>query len=527
MLLPSADSAALAAAGTRALPRRSLLLSLLAGAGTVFAFAPFGAWPLQIAALALLIHQFLGVARRRDAFLLGWAFGGAAVLAGTHWLYVSLHVYGALAAPLAVLAVVLLAASLGLLYGFALWAAFALAAPLSPRRHSQAFTALAIAPACWMLADWTRGWIFTGFSWVATGYAHTASPLAPYAPVIGVYGLGWLAVMLAACAALMIRQRRLHRVAIALPVLILAGSAALSRIEWTQAQGSAITVRLLQGNVPQQMKFDAANIDATLSLYRQMITEAPADLIATPETALPLLSTQLPAGYLEQLADFAWNHNSSLIVGVPWTTAPGIYLNSVIGFSFGQSTLYRYDKHHLVPFGEFIPPGARWFVDLMRIPLGDFGRGDLYQQPLDVRDQWVLPNICYEDLFGEEIAAQIAAAMDRGSPVPSILLNVSNIAWFGDTIALPQHLQISQMRTLETGRPMLRATNTGATAVIDGRGQVSAQLPPFTRGTLTAAVQGMQGETPYLRTGNALPVGLALLLLALAGWKRLGRSKNG
>ena len=239
-----------------------------------------------------------------------------------------------------------------------------------------------------------------------------------------------------------------------------------------------------------------------------------------------LLSTQLPAGYIEQLAHFAWDSNSTLVVGVPWTTGPGIYLNSVIGFSFGQSTLYRYDKHHLVPFGEFIPAGARWFVDLMKMPLGDFGRGALYQPPIDVREQWVLPNICYEDLFGEEIAAQIAAAIDRGSPVPSILLNVSNIAWFGDTIALPQHLQISQMRALETGRPMLRATNTGATAVIDGRGQITAQLPAFTRGTLETSVQGMQGTTPYIWLGNTLPIGLALALLALPGLKRFGRSKN-
>ena len=506
-----------------------LLPSLLAGAVTVFAFAPFGLWPLQIAALALLIQLFLDATRARDAFLVGWAFGSAAILAGTHWLFVSLHVYGGLPAALTVLAVTLLAVSLGLLYGLALRIAFSLAANLSTQTHRISLAALAIAPACWMLADWLRGWIFTGFSWIATGYAHTDSPLAAYAPVMGVYGVGWLATVVAACIALTIRERRLHRAALVILLATAAGSVALSNLRWTQPHGNAIQVRLLQGNVPQQMKFDAANIDATLALYQQMITEAPDDLIATPETALPLLSTQLPEGYLAQLAQFARDHDSSLIVGLPWTTAPGIYLNSVIGFSSQMTEPYRYDKHHLVPFGEFIPPGARWFIDLMHIPLGDFGRGDLYQQALAVRDQWVLPNICYEDLFGEEIAAQIAAAIDRGSPVPSILLNVSNIAWFGDTIALPQHLQVSQMRSLETGRPMLRATNTGATAVIDGQGRVRAQLPPLTRGSLTATVQGMQGETPYLRLGNTLPVGLALLLLmmlALPGWKRLQRSKN-
>ena len=507
----------------RPLSRTTLLLSALAGAATVFAFAPFHAWPLQLASLALLTHLFLSTTRARDRFLLGWAFGTAALLTGTHWLYVSLHVYGDMPAPVAALAVLLLSASLGLLYGWALW----LAAWAALRAHHKAFSAVAILPACWMLADWARGWIFTGFSWIATGYAHTTSPLAGYAPLIGVYGIGWLAVIVAGSLGLMLHQRRLHPVAVSLLLVILVSGTALTRIEWTQPMGEPIHVRLLQGNVPQQMKFNADHIDASLAMYRQMITEAPADLIATPETALPLLSTQLPPGYIEQLAHFAWDSNSTLVVGVPWTSGPGIYLNSVIGFSFAQSTLYRYDKHHLVPFGEFIPPGARWFVDLMKMPLGDFGRGALYQAPIDVREQWVLPNICYEDLFGEEIAAQIAAALDRGTPVPSILLNVSNIAWFGDTIALPQHLQISQMRTLETGRPMLRATNTGATAVIDSQGRIVSSLPAFTRGTLEASVQGMHGATPYIWLGNTLPVGLALALLALPGLKRLGRSKNG
>jgi apolipoprotein N-acyltransferase len=197
----------------------------------------------------------------------------------------------------------------------------------------------------------------------------------------------------------------------------------------------------------------------------------------------------------------------------------------------GDAQAYRYDKHHLVPFGEFIPPGARWFVDLMTIPLGDFGRGDLVQPAFRVKDQWVLPNVCYEDLFGEEIAAQLSAAADRNAPVPSLLLNVSNIAWFGDTIALPQHVQISQMRSLETGRPMLRATNTGMTAVIDERGRISAQLPSYTRGSLAVTVQGTRGATPYTRLGNSLPVGLAsilFLMLLLAGVRKSRRaSKKG
>jgi apolipoprotein N-acyltransferase len=183
---------------------------------------------------------------------------------------------------------------------------------------------------------------------------------------------------------------------------------------------------------------------------------------------------------------------------------------------------YRYDKHHLVPFGEFIPPGFRWFVDMMHIPLGDFTRGAPVQAPFEAAGQWVLPNICYEDLFGEEIADQIAASYFSGRPQPTMMLNVSNIAWFGDSIALPQHLQISQMRSLETRRPMLRATNTGATAVVDARGHVQAKLQPYTKDVLSAQVQGMSGYTPYILLGN-VPVLTAAALLLGGIWFRRRR----
>jgi apolipoprotein N-acyltransferase len=493
-------------------PALALLMALLAGALTVFAFAPYGWWVLQVLALALLFLLALHAVSARHAFLLGWGFAFAALATGTHWLYVSMHDYGHMPGALAVLAVLLLSAGLALLYGGAL----ALAHRLS-RARSAAVTALLLLPGCWMLADWLRAWVFTGFPWLATGYAHTDSPLAGYAPLLGVYGISWLGALLAATIALSFAARRPHTLSLALLVLIPAGGQVLTGIAWTQPQGETISVRLLQGNVAQDMKFSREQLAASLSLYQRLISAKAADLIVTPETALPMLASQLPEGYLARLAQFSQQSGSQLLVGVPWSTAPGIYFNSVIGIADGNPLAYRYDKHHLVPFGEFIPPGARWFVDLMQMPLGDFGRGDLIQVPFAVRDQAVLPNICYEDLFGEEIATQIAAAADRGTPVASILLNLSNIAWFGDTIALPQHLQISRMRSLETGRPMLRATNTGATAVIDARGQVTALLPPLTEDVLEARVQGMRGLTPYVRVGNTLPVGLALAIL-LAVW---------
>ena len=493
-------------------PALVLLLAMLAGASTVFAFAPRGWWMLQIAALAVLFLLALHARSVRSAFRLGWGFAFAALATGTHWLYVSMHDYGHMPGWIAALAVLLLAAGLALLYGGALAVAHRLS-----RGRSAAVTALLLLPACWMLADWLRAWIFTGFPWLATGYAHSDSPLAGYAPLLGVYGVGWLAAVLAATLSVSFAARRPHALALVLLVLIPAAGQALKGIAWTQPKGDPISVRLLQGNVPQDMKFSREQLAASLSLYQRMIRAQPADLIVTPETALPMLATQLPDGYFDSLAQFGQQSGSKVLVGVPWTSGPGIYFNSVIGIADGNPLAYRYDKHHLVPFGEFIPPGARWFVDLMQMPLGDFGRGDLVQPAFIVKDQAVLPNICYEDLFGEEIAAQIAAAADRGMPVASMLLNISNIAWFGDTIALPQHLQVSRMRSLETGRPMLRATNTGATAVIDARGQVSALLPPYTEGALDARVQGMQGLTPYVRLGNTLPVGLALLIL-LAVW---------
>lgn len=514
---------------------RAFLLCLFAGALTVFSFAPFKIWPLQLLALACLFYCAQQMPNTQRAAWLGWAFSFSSIAVGTHWLYVSLHDYGGLHPLLTVLAVALLAAGLGLLYAIAV----AAATWLSLRIKNAGITFLLILPACWMLADWTRGWIFTGFSWLVTGYAHTTSPLSGYAALIGVYGLGWLAAVLAGCLALMLRQRALHKPALAFLICIPLLGYVLQSLTWTKPVGSLISVRLLQGNVAQEMKFAPDQLNQSLLMYQSMLTETSADLIVTPETAIPVFIQELPTDYIKNLSDFANKTQSQLIIGIPWTTAPDVYFNSVIGLGSATSNTssnainnpsnnkindtsnndYRYNKHHLVPFGEFIPLGAHWFINLMHIPLGDFTRGDVIQSPMQVKDQWILPNICYEDLFGEEIASQLRAAQQQSKPVASVLLNVSNIAWFGDTIALPQHLQISQMRTLETGRPMLRSTNTGATAIINAHGQLEAALPAFERASLAGQVQGMQGQTPYILFGNFLPVGLACSLLILLWWR--------
>jgi apolipoprotein N-acyltransferase len=500
-----------------ALSRWSLLWAMLAGATAVLSFAPLNWWPVQIASLAVLLWLAVTQITIRRSALIGWSFSFGWMAAGTHWLYTSLHDYGGLPALITVAAVLLLSAAMALYAGMAMAAGawLRLRCALSP-----ATTLLLVFPPLWALAEWLRNWVATGFPWIVSGYAHVSSPLAGYAPLVGVYGLGWLAALLAACAVLAFSGRR--RLALGLAAVLMLAGLALDQLAWTSPQGAPISVRLLQGNVPQEMKFNPETASDTLALYHDMLTEARADLIATPETALPMMAHVLPPDYLELLSTFARQAKSNLLVGVPVSDGPGRYANSLLGLGADGSRNYRYDKHHLVPFGEFIPPGFRWFVDMMHIPLGDFTRGAPVQAPFEAAGQWVLPNICYEDLFGEEIADQIAASYYSGRPQPTMMLNVSNIAWFGDSIALPQHLQISQMRSLETRRPMLRATNTGATAIVDARGRVQAQLQPYTRDVLAAQVQGMSGYTPYILLGN-VPVLTAAVLLLGGIWFRRGR----
>ena len=253
---------------------------------------------------------------------------------------------------------------------------------------------------------------------------------------------------------------------------------------------------LLQGNIAQDEKFiPGEGVVQSLQWYGQQLLQAPADLVVAPETALPLLPQQLPPGYLDTVtAPYRQaDGRFAVLVGMPLGNDVEGYSNAVVGWMPGEVPKYRYDKHHLVPFGEFIPPMFGWFVRMMNIPLGDFVRGSVAQPPMVWRAERWGPNICYEDLFGEELGARFADAANA----PTVFVNVSNIAWFGNTVAIDQHLQISRMRALEFERPMLRATNTGATAVIDHRGAVTAALPAHTQGVLLAQVQGRDGVTPF------------------------------
>ena len=484
-----------------------MLFAALAGAASVFSFAPFGWWPIGILSLAFLFYQVGMDTNVKRSTLIGWAFGFGWTVAGIHWLYITMNRFGNIPGPMAVAAVCLLGLYMGLFSAFATglstWLRRRLTLPV------KSFLLL-ILPFAWGISEWMRGWVMTGFPWVASGYAHNTSPLGGYAPVIGVYGVGVIVALCASCIAMLTQKsRKLGAGVLAATFVIGFG---LTYVQWTKPQGQPISVRLAQGNVAQRDKFDPEHAAATLELYRGMVLAGRADLIALPETAIARLPENLPPDYLASLERHAAATGSHLLYGIPISDGPQQYANSIKGFSpSGQA--YRFDKQHLVPFGEFVPTGFRWFVDMMQMPLGDMTRGAEVQAPFPVKDQLVLPNICYEDVFGEEIALQL-----RSMPRPAtILLNVSNLAWFGESVAIPQHLQISQMRSIETGRPMLRATNSGATAYIDGRGKIVAALPNYTHGTLAATVQGMGGMTPFIRFGNYTMLILAALAV-LGAW---------
>ena len=264
---------------------------------------------------------------------------------------------------------------------------------------------------------------------------------------------------------------------------------------WTESAGSS-SVTLLQGHIAQDEKFMAGSgIPQALNWYAEQLQQSQSDLVIAPETAIPLLPSQLDPQYWNALRQRFLQGNTLALIGIPLGSYEQGYTNSVLGLQPGRDEPWRYDKHHLVPFGEFIPTGFRWFTRLMNIPLGDFNRGPLAPASIPWKGQRLGINICYEDLFGEELGARFADA----ASAPTVFVNVSNIAWFGPSVAIDQHLQISRMRALEFERPFVRATNTGATVIVDHRGQVQSSLGYHTAGVLQGSVEGRSGTTPYGR----------------------------
>ncbi|GLX13560.1 apolipoprotein N-acyltransferase [Pseudomonas straminea] len=491
------------------------LIALLAGALTTLALAPYGIWPLALLSIALLYRGLRALTPRQAAWR-GWWYGFGLFASGTSWVYVSIHDYGAASPPLAAFLTLGFVAGLGLFFALATWLwALCLRRDSAPLGDALAFAAL------WVAQEAFRGWFLTGFPWLYAGYSQLDGPMAGLAPIGGVWLLSFA---LALSAALLVNLPRLlgnkPQLAEALVLLIapwLLG-AAFKDHPWTAPAGEPVSVAAIQGNVAQNLKWDPAQLNAQLALYRDMsFASKPVDILVWPETAVPVLKDQA-IGYLSMMDRFASDRKSALITGVPirQPNADGEmrYYNavSVVGQGAGD-----YLKQRLVPFGEYVPlqDMLRGLIAFFDLPMSDFARGEHDQPLLEAKGHRIATFICYEVVY-PEFAAEMAAQSD-------LLLTVSNDTWFGKSIGPLQHLQMAQMRALEAGRWMIRATNNGVTVLIDPFGHITERLPQFEQATLYGQVQPMQHLTPYLQW-RSWP--LIMLCSLLAGWALVRRRQD-
>jgi apolipoprotein N-acyltransferase len=473
-------------------------------------------------------------ANPKGAFVWGWLFQTTAFVGTFWWIYISLHVYGEMPSGLALFAVLSLAAFLALYWAVlsGLFHAFSI--------HKQAtggnvVRVSVLFAACWMLCELARAVWFTGFPWGSSGYAHTLGVLSNLAPWVGVYGIGavsagmsmfvvrgwtWAWRGIEPQASKAIWKKTIWTSAL---LLILGINAVPIREkgvvpEVRSPNERGLQISLLQGNVAQENKFSSAQQEA-IAWYTHALLNEKADLVITPETAFAQVAQSMPDAFWRGLIEHSNETKTSLLMGIPVGDEKGL-TNSALGILPQKLKLYRYDKSHLVPFGEFLPPFFKWFTDQMKMPLGSFRFGDDSQESMQVGQERVAPNICYEDLFGEELASRFV----NPKLAPTVMVNMSNIAWFGDTVIVDQHLEISRMRTLELERPMIRATNSGATVVIDEQGQLRASLKSFERGVLRLEVKGVD-QRPSFFAWWAGRFGLwplwivAILILVLEGWR--------
>ncbi len=489
------------------LDRWGTWLALPAGALLSLAFAPTRLFVLGLLGPLALFALWQGVTPRRAA-LRGFLFTGGTFLAGTYWLYNSIHLIGQ--APLWIALFLML----GLVAIMGSYSAL--------QGHMSARWGLADGPRRWMLllpggcvlVEWFRGWFMSGFPWLSLGYSQLDTPLAGYAPVLGIYGVSLaVAVSAGALLTLLIGTRTARFVAGTVAVLLWLGGFALARIEWTQPTGREVTVALVQGAVPQSMKWEAGQRERTMRLYLDLTrAHLGTDIIVWPEVAVPALESNI-RGFLDDVRALTEARGSTLVAGLLRRDArTDAYYNAMAVLSSNEQWYY---KRRLVPFGEFfpVPDAVREWMRLMNLPYSDFEPGSQEQPPLAVAGETLAPTICYEDAYGSE---QLALA--RAS---TLLVNATNDAWFGDSTAPHQHLDISRMRSLETGRPMLRVANDGITALIGRDGRLIGQLGQFRVGVLDGKVEPRQGETPYMRWGN-LPLLLIALLAVIGGlrWPR-------
>jgi len=471
----------------------------LAGLLLPLAFAPFGWYPLAVPLLAALMFLCEGQ-RPVEAAWRGFWFGFAAFAAGTYWLYTSIHVFGG--APIIVAAVLML----GLFCLMAAYTALTGAAAAAMPGLAPVLRWCVVWPALFTIFAWLRGFLFTGFPWLTLGYGQIDGPLAAWAPVVGVHGVSFVTVMLAGAVLTLIRGGSTARMmALGLVVVVLVATGTLQAVRWTSPIGDDLSVSLVQGSIPQDRKWLPEQLQPTLELYSRLTFAQDADLVIWPEVAVPALALRVQA-FLDVIAAEARARDQQIYLGIlTLDRERQQYRNSLLGLGRHAD---EYHKRHLVPFGEFfpVPDFARRWMRSAGLPNQDTLSGSAEQAPLQFGDIQLAPTICYEDAYGAEQLGFLPAA--------NLLLNVSNDAWFGNSIAAHQHLQIARMRALETGRFMLRTTNTGITAIISPRGEIVARSPQFETHVLSGVVQPYTGATPYVRFGNWPVLLICLVLIA-------------
>jgi apolipoprotein N-acyltransferase len=441
----------------------------------------------------------------------GLIFGLGYFTIALWWIYISLHDVGGMSLVLSSFAVFALAVLMALYFGLAFGCGLLI---------QNSFWRGLVLPAAWVMAEYLRGQLFTGFPWMGLAESQVHGPFIHIAPYLGGLACTFLVIWASWQLSLLKIQNTLVVVAAIAIVQI------LGMWQFTSPNGAALSVRLIQGNFEQSLKFNPKEILQQIHFYRDAIIRSPADLIIVPETAFPWPEPDLPDQSLKMIQGFVDQSGSQVLLGligkIPKDGNTFQYSNRVTGFTKDQAP-YHYDKYHLVPFGEFIPPGFQWFVDAFKVPMSNFARGSFSQAPFTVlsRDQdlskarYAAISICYEDIFGNEIASRLRQSQN---PV-NLLINVTNLAWFGQSQAPMQQLRLSQLRSIETGLPSLRATNTGITAIIDHRGEVQTALDQFVQGELSGLVQPYTGQTPYVIWGN-WPILLASLFLLLSAYLR-------